>query len=93
VPWDTLLGYATGLRLFDPTMDAATLARTALVVHVCDAIMCRLFAHNNGYSKNAWTLLGLVFGIWAVAVLILLPKRPRAGSAIPPPAPPPGPDP
>jgi hypothetical protein len=36
--------------------------------------MCRLFAHN-GYSKNLWTVLGFVCGIWAVAVLIVLPKR------------------
>jgi len=37
--------------------------------------MCRLFAHNNGYPKNLWTVLGFVFGIWAVAVLIILPRR------------------
>jgi hypothetical protein len=46
-----------------------------LVVHICDSIMCRLFAHNNGYPKNLWTVLGFVFGIWAVAVLIVLPRR------------------
>jgi len=43
--------------------------------HALDSIMCRLFAHNNGYPKNLWTVLGFVFGIWAVAVLILLPRR------------------
>jgi hypothetical protein len=75
VSWDVVLGYATGLRLISPGMDAATLLRTALVVHVCDAVLCRLFAHNNGYSKNLWTGLGLVFGLWAVALLLLLPKR------------------
>jgi hypothetical protein len=46
------------------------------VLHTCDAIMCRLFARNNGYPRNAWTALGFVGGIWAVAVLILLPRRP-----------------
>jgi hypothetical protein len=49
---------------------------------VCDAIMCRLIAHNNGHPKNLWTLLGLIAGLWAVAVLILLPRRAE------PPAPP-----
>ena len=53
----------------------ATLVYTTLVVHTCDSIMCRLFAHNNGYPKNLWTVLGFVFGIWAIAVLILLPRR------------------
>lgn len=56
-------------------MPLDTLMRTALVVHICDAVMCRLFAHNNGYPKNLWTLLGFLFGIWAIAVLLVLPRR------------------
>ena len=81
-----MLGYCTGLRFLNPGMDVATLLRTALVVHTCDAIMCRLFAHNNGYPKNLWTALGFVFGIWALAVLIVLPNRnaPAAAPASPP---------
>ncbi len=73
--WTVVFGYFTGLRLVAPEMDPATLLRTALVVHTCDAIMCRLIAHNNGYAKNLWTALGLLFGIWSVAVIIVLPKR------------------
>jgi hypothetical protein len=74
VSWDVALGYFTGLRLLTAHLEPAVLLRTLLVVHT-DGIMCRLFAHNNGYPKNLWTLLGFVFGIWAVAVLILLPRR------------------
>ena len=74
--WAVALGYFTGLRAIAPDLDAATLVRTALLLHFCDSIMCRLFAHNNGYPKNLWTVLGFVFGVWAVAVLILLPRRP-----------------
>jgi hypothetical protein len=37
--------------------------------------LCRLFAHNNGHSKNLWTALGFVFGLWSVALLLVLPKR------------------
>lgn len=72
---DVFLGYFTGLHFLAPDMPFGTLWRTALVVHTCDAVMCRLFAHNNGYPKNLWTLLGFVFGIWAVAVLLVLPRR------------------
>lgn len=75
VSWDLLLGYFTGLRLLSPHMEPWTLVRTAVIVHVCDSIMCRLFAYNNRYPKNLWTILGFVFGIWAVAVLIVLPRR------------------
>ena len=73
--WDVALGHFTGLRWIDPQMDSATLVRTALVVQTCDAVLCRLFAHNNGYSKRLWTTLGFVFGMWAVSVLLMLPKR------------------
>jgi len=52
-----------------------------LVIHVCDAIMCRLFARNNGYPVALWTLLGFVGGVWAVAVLIMLPRRERPNGA------------
>ena len=72
---DTLLGYLTGLRWINPHLDGAMLLRTALVVHSCDAVLCRLFAHNNGHSKTLWTVLGFVFGMWAVGLLLLLPKR------------------
>lgn len=75
--WDVLLGYASGLRLFAPDIDPATLLRTLLVINTCQAVMCRLFAHNNGYSKNFWTVAGFLTGIWAVVVLILLPARRR----------------
>jgi len=75
VSWDVVLGYVTGLRIISPEITAATLLRTTIIVHIVDAILCRLFAHNNGYSKNLWTTLGLVFGIWAVALLLVLPKR------------------
>jgi len=71
----TALGYLTGLRFVAPDLDLPTLIGTALTLHVCHAIMCRLFAHNNGYPKNLWTVFGFVAGLWAVAVLILLPRR------------------
>ncbi|MGD9764559.1 MAG: hypothetical protein AB7V27_12665 [Candidatus Binatia bacterium] len=78
--WDVLLAYATGLRWINPALDGATLVRTVLVLHICDALLCRLFAHNNGYAKNVWTVLGFIFGLWAVAVLLLLPKRTRSAA-------------
>jgi hypothetical protein len=71
----TLLGWLSGLEFVAPGLDDATLLGTALALHICYAIMCRLVAHNNGYPKNLWTALGLTAGLWAVAVLILLPRR------------------
>ena len=74
--FEVLVGYFTGLRVLGGNLPFPTLLSTALVVHLLDGIMCRLFAHNNGHPKNLWTVLGLVFGIWAMATLVLLPKKP-----------------
>jgi len=79
--WDVILGYFTGLRFLSAHIEPTVLVRTAVIVHICDGIMCRVFAHNSGYSKRLWTVLGMVFGIWAVALLIVLPPRGRATSA------------
>lgn len=70
-----MLGYVSGLRWIQPEMEPETLLRTTFVIHVCDAVMCRLFAVNNGYPRNLWTFLGFIFGLWGVAVMILLPNR------------------
>lgn len=76
--WDVVVGYLSGLSLIDPNLRGEVLLRTVVVVHILDAIMCRLLAHNNGRQKNLWTVLGLLFGIWTLAVLMVLPKRSTA---------------
>jgi len=72
---EVLLGYLTGLRLLDPDIAWPTLLRTALFVHCLDALICRLVAHNSGRLKALWTILGLLFGVWAMAAVLLLPSR------------------
>ena len=77
-----MLGYLTGLSFVaSRPLDLPTLIATGLVVNTCDAIMCRLFARNNGYPPRLWTVLGFVFGVWAVAILLLFPKRRAAGAS------------
>lgn len=71
----TLLGWWTGLAFVAPPMPLPTLLGTMLVLHVCDAFMCRVIAGNNGRPSRPWFLIGLVGGVWAVAVLLLLPSR------------------
>jgi len=75
VSFEVFLGYFTGLRVLGGNLSFPTLVVTALLVHLLDSIMCRLFARNNGYPKNLWTVIGLIFGVWAVLALVLLPKR------------------
>jgi len=72
----TALGYLTGLAFVAATpLDWPTLLATAALVNVCDAIVCRIVAANNGYPTRVWFGLGLVFGVWAVAALLVAPKR------------------
>ena len=75
----TALSYLSGLGFVAPDLPVPALVGTAVALHICDAILCRLFAYNNGYPRNLWTALGLIAGLWAVAVLILLPRRGGAG--------------
>ena len=73
--WEIFLGYFTGLRFLADDLPFSVLLGTALAAHVFDGVMCRLFAHKNGYRKWVWTVLGFVFGVWAVLALVVLPRR------------------
>ena len=72
----TFLSYWSGLAFVAPELPWPTLIGTTLGLHTCDAIMCRLFAHNSGYPKTIWTVIGFIGGLWAVVLLLLLPRRP-----------------
>lgn len=70
--WEAFIGYLTGLRFVTAEIDLATLLRTALVVNTCNAVVCRLVAHNSGMDRNRWTAIGFVLGFWGVAAALLL---------------------
>jgi hypothetical protein len=72
-----LLGYLSGLLFIKSEMEPGTLFRTAALVHVLDAILCRVIASHGGRPKLPWTIAGLVFGIWALGTLFLLPAKNR----------------
>lgn len=72
--WPALLGYFSLLSFIEPELEGAVLVRTAFVVHVCDAVLCRLIATHSGRDKGLWTIGGLLLGIWALGFLLFLPK-------------------
>ncbi len=70
------IGYLTGLQFVAATpLDWPTLLGTAFLVNACDGIVCRIVARNNGYPPRLWLGLGFVFGVWAVAAVMVAPKR------------------
>ena len=71
--FEVFLGYYTGLRLLDDHIAFQTLVYTAALIHFSDSIICRAFAGRDGYSRNLWTVYGLVFGVWAVLGLVFFP--------------------
>ncbi|HXK27420.1 MAG TPA: hypothetical protein VJ646_04100, partial [Candidatus Binatia bacterium] len=75
-----IVGYLTGLLVVRPEMEPATLLRTASMVHILDAVLCRVVAGHNGRRKIPWTIAGLVFGVWALGILFLLPAKKTASS-------------
>lgn len=71
----TVVGYLSGLYFIKPNMEPSSLLRTASLVHVVDAILCRLIAGQGGRNKNIWSAAGLILGIWALGTLLLLPGK------------------
>lgn len=69
------LGYFSGLYLIKPDMEPSTLFPTLILIHILDAILCRLFAGQNGRSRAFWTITGLFLGTWALLCLFLLPTN------------------
>jgi hypothetical protein len=69
------LGYFTGLFFIKPEMEPRALFHTAILVHSLDAILCGVVACHGGRRKIFWMIGGLVFGIWALGTLFLLPQK------------------
>jgi hypothetical protein len=74
-----LLGYLSGILFIKSEIDSTTLVRTAGLVHILDAILCRVIAGHSGRRKFPWMIAGLIFGIWALGALFLLPAKNRHG--------------
>jgi hypothetical protein len=70
-----LLGYLSGLLLIKPDMEVTSLYRTIALVHCLDAILCLVIAAHSGRRTIAWGISGLIFGIWALGILFLLPVK------------------
>ena len=69
------VGYLSGLLFIKPEMEPVTLVRTAALVHTLDAILCLVIASHSRRPKFLWMFAGLVFGIWALGTLFLLPEK------------------
>ena len=74
-----LIGYFTGLLIIRPEMEPTSLWPTAALVHSLDAVLCGVIANHSRRNTVAWTVGGLICGIWALGTLFLLPAK-KAGA-------------
>ena len=68
-----IVSFLSGFALTGYQGSAADLLVTALAVNVCLAPVTASLAARRGRSAIAWSLIGLVFGLWALIVAFLLP--------------------
>lgn len=71
----TFLGTVSGLRFVAPNLEPAVTAATSGGMLITYAVICRVFAAQSGRPRNPWTLAGLLAGIFATAVLLVLLER------------------
>ncbi len=74
----TVVGFASGFALMGYHRSPIGLLATSLAVDAALAPLTVVIAIRHGRPAGLWTLLGLAFGMWALAaVLLLRPVRKR----------------
>ena len=81
-----ILSVASGFALMGYRLPPATILATSIVVNLALAPLTAVIASRRGRSVLAWTLAGLSLGMWALAVVLILPAS--GGSQEPPSYPP-----
>ncbi|HLH77443.1 MAG TPA: hypothetical protein VKV28_11610 [Candidatus Binataceae bacterium] len=81
--WATMAGLASGFALMGHKEPPLDLLITSLAINLTLAPLTAIVASRRSRSATTWVLLGLVFGVWALAASLLLAswrKAPRAPS-------------
>ncbi len=67
-----VVSIASGFALMGYQLPPATLLGTSIAVDLALAPLTAVIAGRRGRSKRIWTVVGLVFGMWALAAVLLL---------------------
>jgi hypothetical protein len=81
--WATAAALASGFALMGYKESPLNLLVTSAVINLALAPLTAVVASRRGRSAAVWAIIGLCFGMWALAATLLL--------MTPPKAPPPGP--
>lgn len=69
------LGALSGLTFVAPDLELPVRICTAVAMLVTYGIICRIFARQAGRSPSAWLAAGLLGGVFATALLLILGER------------------
>lgn len=70
-----ILSITSGFVLMRYALPPLTMAMTAIAVDLALAPITAIIAHRRGRSAVRWSLIGVAFGAWALAYVLLVPAR------------------
>jgi hypothetical protein len=84
--WATALGLASGFGLMGYKETPINLIVTSAVINLALAPLTAIVARRRGRSGTAWAIIGLCFGVWALAAALVLiaPPKSRPPGQVPP---------
>ena len=81
-----ILSLTSGFALMGYRLPPLTILMTSIVVDLALAPLTAVIASRRGRSGMRWTIAGLALGMWALAVVLVLPaaNQPRPDQHYPP---------
>jgi hypothetical protein len=76
--WATALGWASGFRLMGYKETPLNLIVTSAAINLALAPLTAIVARKRGRSGTVWALIGLCFGVWALAAVLVLIAAPKS---------------
>jgi hypothetical protein len=70
--WATAMALASGFALTGYKEPPAVLLATSIAINLALAPLTAVVAKRRGRSTTLWAILGLCFGVWALAISLLL---------------------
>lgn len=84
--WATALGWASGFSLMGSKESPLDLLVTSSMINLALAPLTAVVARRRGRSGTVWAVIGLCFGMWALAAALVLiaPPKARPPGSVPP---------
>lgn len=67
-----LLGVLSGLHFVAPDLPPAVVIVTTIAMHITYAVLCRIFAVQNGRNGRTWMIAGMLGGAIPTILLLVL---------------------